>query len=175
MSSTRELMKMKERLRRYLSDHLLGLNDSPHRIALGVGLGVFIAFTPTFGLQILLYLAIASAIGANKISGIGPLFINNPFTLLPLVYGAWRLGAFIMGASSAALPPLAWEGDLALTLGSVTELGVEIWIGSIILGALAAIPAYFAALFAIARYRRRIGEPLPPNASGPESESGAAN
>ena len=92
MSSTRELMKMKERLRRYLSDHLLGLNDSPHRIALGVGLGVFIAFTPTFGLQILLYLAIASAIGANKISGIGPLFINNPFTLLPLVYGRGALG-----------------------------------------------------------------------------------
>lgn len=141
------------RFRRYLQDRLIGLNDSPHRIALGVALGVFIAFTPTFGLQILLYVAIASIIGANKVSGIGPLFINNPLTLMPMYYAAWRLGAFIMGAPSAAAPRIAREGEFALTLGSVAELGIELWIGSVVLGAIAAIPAYFLVLLAIARFK----------------------
>lgn len=148
-------MKISERLRGYLKDHLLGLNDSPHRIALGVALGVFIAFTPTFGLQILLYLGIASAIGANKLSGIGPLFINNPLTLLPMYYGAWRLGGFMMEAAGSPLPPIAWEGDLTLMLGSITDIGIELWLGSVVLGIIAAIPAYFIAIIAVERFRRR--------------------
>lgn len=157
-SSDRERMKslkpLQQLLKRRVFEPILGLSDSPHRIALGVALGVFIAFTPTFGLQILLYLAIASAIGANRMSGIGPLFISNPITLVPLYYGAWRLGALVLGESIAALPPPLVQPEGTLTMASIASVGIELWIGSFILGGVAAVPAYFASRCAVERFRQ---------------------
>ncbi|NLE49006.1 MAG: DUF2062 domain-containing protein [Sandaracinaceae bacterium] len=87
-------------------------------------------------------------------SGIGPLFISNPITLVPLYYGAWRLGALVLGESIAALPPPLVQPEGTLTMASIASVGIELWIGSFILGGVAAVPAYFASRCAVERFRQ---------------------
>jgi hypothetical protein len=84
------------RLQQIVFHNILHLDDTPHRIAWGVFIGAMIAFTPTLGLQILLYLPIAALLRANKVSGIPILFISNPFTAVPLYYTTWSVGAAVL-------------------------------------------------------------------------------
>jgi uncharacterized protein (DUF2062 family) len=155
--------------------NVLGLDDTPHRIALGVALGWVVAWTPTIGLQIVIYFALAALLRANKIAGLPPLFVTNPVTAVPIYYAAWRLGAWVMGdldevagaALAARIRDLArlseepfstalW-GDLART---ILDLGVNLWVGCALVGFVAGVPSYFATKaavrgFRMARARRR--------------------
>src|SRR5690606_17221590 len=80
-----------DKFRQVLVHNILGLDDTPHRIGLGVLLGFLVAFTPTLGFQIIMYVALAALIRANKLSGIPILFISNPFTAVPLYWFVWKV------------------------------------------------------------------------------------
>ncbi len=86
-----------ERLRRTIVHRILGVGDTPRRIAWGMFLGTMVGFTPTLGFQIMIYLALATLLRANKISGIPILFISNPLTAVPLYWSCWRVGAWVLG------------------------------------------------------------------------------
>ena len=78
------------RTRRFLIVKVLHANDTPHRIALGIAIGVFIGLTPTVGLQMIIALALATALRANKVVCIPMVWITNPVTLVP-IYSAWAV------------------------------------------------------------------------------------
>lgn len=151
---------------------ILGLDDTPHRIAWGVLLGTVVAFTPTIGFQIAIYVTLATLLRANKISGIPVLFVSNPFTAIPLYWFIWRVGALLVpgGDTSAAeirtqlrrmaQSDLTWQnaftwsfwGEIGRT---VVDMGVELWIGSFVIGLLAGIPLFFVSYWGVMEYRRR--------------------
>lgn len=110
------------RLQQIVFHNILHLDDTPHRIAWGVFLGTMIAFTPTLGLQIVLYIPIAALLRANKISGIPILFISNPFTAVPLYYTTWSVGAAVLHPEKEVTQATikTWLGDTghALTHGT---------------------------------------------------------
>ena len=58
-------MKLWTRLKNVVVSGILGLDDSPQRIALGVFLGFVVAMTPTLGLQIVIYVALAALLRVN--------------------------------------------------------------------------------------------------------------
>lgn len=151
------------RLKQIVVHNILHLDDTPHRIAWGVFIGSIIAFTPTLGLQILMYIPIAAMLGANKVSGIPILFISNPFTAVPLYYTTWKVGALVLhpesevtrdtihgwlGSTGRALkndgPGRLLEGDFwhdaARLLAST---GAELWVGGLLCGIVFAGPTYF--------------------------------
>ena len=99
------------RLQQIVFHNILHLDDTPHRIAWGVFIGAMIAFTPTLGFQIVLYLPIAALLRANKVSGIPILFISNPFAAVPLYYTTWSVGAAASrkGSHTSHDQDLAWE------------------------------------------------------------------
>jgi hypothetical protein len=47
----------------------LMLDDTPHRIALGIAIGVFVAWTPTVGVQMLAVIPIAFLLGSEPDRG----------------------------------------------------------------------------------------------------------
>ena len=49
---------------------VLHADDTPHRIALGVAIGIFVTFTPTLGFQMILVAVIATLLRANKFVGL---------------------------------------------------------------------------------------------------------
>jgi len=48
-----------KRLKRFLVHNVLHVDDTPHRIALGVAIAIFVTWTPTIGFQMLLTIALA--------------------------------------------------------------------------------------------------------------------
>jgi len=75
---------------------MLMLDDSSHRIALGAAIGVFIAMTPTVGIQMLLVLALAMLARRwfrfNKMAALLAVYISNPLTVVPIYWFGYKLG-----------------------------------------------------------------------------------
>ncbi len=167
--------RVEQWLRNVLVHRILGVEDTPNRIAWGVFLGFVVGFSPTLGLQILLYVALATLFRVNKISGIPIIFISNPFTAVPLYYFNWQVGRFLLsGASfhiqqeqgdsmripnqahadeldwSSLLEPESWQSLWAV----LVNLSLDLWLGSLVMGVFTGIPGYFLTLWAVGRYRR---------------------
>lgn len=91
---------------RYQKVSIQRQKDSPHRLAGGVAIGVFIGFMPTFG-QPLLAILFAWLLGFHMIAATITTFLGNPWTF-PFIW-AWcyQLGHWMMGTENyTALPNL---------------------------------------------------------------------
>jgi len=81
----------------YFVHRLKRLPDSPHKIALGFACGIFVCFTPFFGLHVLLAALLALVIRGNVLAAlIGTLF-GNPFTFPVIGTICYRFGHFLLG------------------------------------------------------------------------------
>lgn len=82
---------------RYLYLKLIRANDSPHKAAMGMALGVALGIFPTFGAGTILAIVLASLFKWNKASALLGSMIMNPFTT-PFVWSASAfLGSFLTG------------------------------------------------------------------------------
>jgi uncharacterized protein (DUF2062 family) len=91
---------MKQRLKR-LRDKLLGINDSEHRIALGMGLGLFLGVLP--GTGPIAAVTSAALLRVNKAAALaGALLVNTWINVVTFPL-ALAIGAFLFGIEPAAL------------------------------------------------------------------------
>ena len=125
LQSSRHLQVLGELLH---DNNLWHLNR--HSASLAVFIGLFCAFLP-IPMQMLLAAALAILFHANLPISVVLVWISNPFTMPPLYYGTYKLGAALMGLPAKKI-------RLPVDLHSfVTELGM-IWqpllLGSLICG-----------------------------------------
>lgn len=81
----------------YVLHRLRRLPDPPHKIARGVAAGVFVCFTPFYGLHFVLATIITLAMQGNIIAALLATFFGNPITFpiiaaISLELGTWMLG-----------------------------------------------------------------------------------
>jgi uncharacterized protein (DUF2062 family) len=130
------------------------LHDTPHRLAMAFAVGVFIAFSPTFGLHILSCLLVAWAFRLSKLVLITATFINNPWTIVPLYGFCIWFGSKLTG-SAIGMPQIAWD---ELTLASAyAVIQPYFWpfiVGTLVVGAIAAVMAYLIIYRLVVRYRK---------------------
>ena len=81
---------------------LLHLHDTPRRTAAAFALGVFFSFSPFLGLQILLAMSLAFALGLNRLAVFAGLNANLPWVIVPWYAGTTAIAAALLGV---ALPP----------------------------------------------------------------------
>ena len=165
------------RVKRLVVHYILQLDGTPHSIAMGVFMGFLLGMTPTIGLQMVSYFGIAALIGANRVSGLLPIWISNPFTAVPLYYFNWRVGVFVMtgqldgsGRSQEELAAVLADApgqDLPfferitsaefweLLFDLFVALGVELWVGCIVVGLVTGVLGYWATYQGVKAYRRR--------------------
>ena len=157
---------------RFIEFRVLHINDTPHRLALGIACGLFVAWLPLYGLHILLVLAFAQLCRANKFTSLLTVWINNPLTLLPIYYLNYLLGVTVKGlfvpAERLSLQELRelfgpavgfmelfhasfWVNLWKLSL----RLGVELSIGGIIIGAIVAGIGYYVTYKIVASHREK--------------------
>lgn len=74
---------------------IVTLHGSPKAVALGTAIGVFIAFTPTVGFQMLLGAFVATLFGASRPAAMIPAWITNPVTIPPIYTFTYWLGKFL--------------------------------------------------------------------------------
>jgi uncharacterized protein (DUF2062 family) len=138
---------------------ILGVDDTPHRIAWGVFLGSVVAWTPTIGLQIVLYVAVATLLRANKVSGVPILFFTNPVTAVPVYWFAWRVGCAALGrpadvAGLTSAPPDLGAASLAEIGQALFGMGAELWTGCLVLGVLTGVVGYAMTYWGVLAFRR---------------------
>ena len=76
---------------------------SPYQRACGLGLGVFSACFPFFGLQTLIGIFLAKIFNANSLLAAVGTWISNPITYLPLYLFNYRIGEFILDEEKTSL------------------------------------------------------------------------
>lgn len=160
--------------RKFMYRRVLHADDTPHRIALGVALATFVAFTPTVGIQTLLALGVAALFRANKAVCIPIVWITNPVTMGPIYAACWWLGAMLTPGPAkvdftaieqrlreAAASDAGWWSQIfsyefwAGIFGLMLELGAELWIGCLVVGVFFGVVLYFVSYYGIIGYRRR--------------------
>jgi uncharacterized protein (DUF2062 family) len=106
---------VRDALRR-LTDYLARLPDTPERLAFAFGLGAFLGFSPFVGLQTLLGLGVAYAMGLSRVAVVAGTWVNLPW-LVPVYYVlATEAGARLLGMDS----PSTLAGDMT---AAITESG----------------------------------------------------
>ncbi len=106
------------RAAQYVIHRVRRLPDAPHRIGRGVFAGVFISFTPFFGLHFLGAAGIAWLIRGNILASLLATFFGNPLTTPVIAYTAVELGHLILGSHGA----ISFEQILNAFSGATTEL-----------------------------------------------------
>ncbi|MDP1768176.1 MAG: DUF2062 domain-containing protein [Nitrospirota bacterium] len=144
---------------RSLLKQVLHLRESPQRTALAFAIGVFIAFSPTYGLHTAMVLFCTWALGLNFLALMVGAFINNPWTIVPILGATYWVGALLLGRSDG--PSFDWH-DLSFTAiyEQVMPYAVPFFLGGLVLSLLGAVLAYPLAYYFLARHRR--AHPLDP-------------
>ena len=139
-----------------LYDRFLKLRGKPREIALGFALGLFIAFSPTMGIQIAIAVFLASIFKWSKISAALAVQITNPLTA-PFIYGlTYRLGAQFLGLeNSFKLGDQIRLETILEMFGRAPGIFGAMTLGGILVGLPAAGAGYFIAYGIIRRYRTR--------------------
>lgn len=162
------------RIQRPVVRRILHLDDSPHRIALGVFLGFLVGWTPTMGLQIVIYLVLAYALRANRASGLLPVFLTNPITAVPLYFASWRIGRWILHPNGLSATQLAEQRSAisafvdnfqlnrlierdfwSSAMTAFQTFGLELVVGCLVFGLACGLAGYVATYYGVIIYRRR--------------------
>lgn len=81
----------------YIAHRIRRLPDTPHRIALGFACGAMVSFTPFFGLQVPLALALAWLVGGNLFAAFIGQMLGNFATFPFIAWISMALGRRILG------------------------------------------------------------------------------
>ena len=150
--------------------HHCGLDDpsQPHRVALGVALGMFVAFTPTIGFQMVIVLALASVLRANKLVGVPLVWISNPLTIPAIFYAGYSLGRVVLGWPrldplwwrALAEPPSGWWEITVFYWNRVAQIAAPLWLGLVLFGLLAAVASYCVVFYSLRNWQERTNRKL---------------
>lgn len=128
---------------------ILSLDAHPGHIAAGFAVGVFISFTPFFGLHTPLAIALAFILRLNKLTCLTGAWVNTPLTVVPVLAASYKLGRVLQGKSIKELTykSLDWH--------SLQPYAKSILLGSSIIGFVAAVSGYFICYWLVTAFRRK--------------------
>jgi len=148
---------------------LMMLNDTPHSIAMGVAVGIFIGLTPTVGVQMLLVVAVSLFIRCNRTVGCAMVWLTNPLTMVPIYFANYMVGTWVLRIAplkidvfgrkiTDAFHHVYWHERLSAMVRAMGRLALDLagplWLGSVLVGGLLALPAYFVVRKGVVAYRR---------------------
>ncbi len=160
----------------YIGHRIKRIPDTPHKIALGFAAGVFVSFTPFFGLHFIFAALVAMAIRGNVLASLMGTFFGNPITFPIIATISFRSGQMILdvGAAESTFGGLksaivngfvgTWQSILSIVglsepaWGQVgyffTSVFFPYLIGGLIPGLIAGVFCYFLARPLVAAYQK---------------------
>jgi uncharacterized protein (DUF2062 family) len=147
-----------------LGGKLLTLRDTPHAIAGGVAIGVFVGFTPLFGIKTLLSLAAAYLLRCNPIAAVIAVSLHDIVTpIWPAVLRVeYDIGFWLLNHPHHLPPKLEMHHihvSEVLKWTTFFHVGLPLLVGSLFLAAPAAACFYFLLLAILKARQSRQGGP----------------
>lgn len=103
----------------YIGHRVKRLPDTPHKIALGFACGVFVSFSPLFGLHFFYAWICARIVRGNGIASLIGTFVGNPLTFPLIAASSFGLGRWITGMRGRE------HGESVM--GAFSEAGAGLW------------------------------------------------
>jgi uncharacterized protein (DUF2062 family) len=145
------------------------VEDTPNRVALAFGVGIFIAFFPVLGIHTLVALGLAFALRLNRVAILAGAWVNNPWTIAPMYTAGTLLGCAMLGVSPTSLAEVDWSlrgrAFYESLLAGLGPLLLPFVVGNLALGAIAAVLVFGILRAVLARRRRAEGAFPPPSPS----------
>ena len=148
---------------------VLLINDTPHRVALGIAIGTFIAYQPIVGIQMITGAFLAMLVRANVTATLPPAWITNPVTIVPIYLTLHWIGNLFLGGEVLTMTDIEGhlqtfndtrtnEGFMAATRCAFQELLESMIypmaIGGLIVGILNGALFYWLTFKAVAAYQK---------------------
>ena len=127
------------------------LKDSPHQIALGFSLGVWVNFIPIMGIHLALAVGLAFLFRSNILASLTGVLVTG----LPLIFPffwflSWYIGSLCFYNFGLTLSTF----EFGSIINSLTEKFLEMMVGSIILFPFVVTILYFPILYLIKFWRK---------------------
>ena len=123
----------------YLMLRILRLKSSNYALAMGFACGVFVSFTPFFGLHFLIAAGLAWLFRANIIIAIIGTFFGNPWTFPFIWFTTYSIGVRLLGTENISGEPnlesLFSDGyNLESLFSGIYNVLMPMFAGSLVLG-----------------------------------------
>ncbi len=133
---------------------VVGIKDSPRKIAISFGIGIFLGMSPVLGLHTVLGILVAWVFRLNKFVTLVGVYVTNPWTIVPIYTFATWLGAKMLGLKHI-LPHIDWHNM------GVTELIRDLQpilppfiVGTVFLGIISSLIGYILIYYAVVKHRK---------------------
>lgn len=147
---------------RYVAYRLRRLSDTPHAVALGFAVGVFIAVTPFLGTHMVVAALVAWAIGGSVVAALLGTFVGNPLTYPVFWYSTYELGNLILGGDEPR-PRIDLSGGIFRTsIEQLWPILKPMTLGAVPVGLALAALSYALVKPMVDAYRRRRRRGLKP-------------
>ena len=140
---------------RYVVYRLRRLRSTPHAIALGCALGVFVSFTPFLGFHMIIAGTLSWFSRASIVASALGTFAGNPITFPFIWVGAYELGSWALGEVSQIEIVELSAGMLQGSVDQIWTLVMPMAMGGATLGLVAATLTYFPVKKVVEVYQRR--------------------
>lgn len=120
-------------------------HSSPHEIALGMAIGVFIGISPLYGFHIMMaVIAALSMKHVNKVAIFLGMNISLPPTIPFITWAGYSIGRRLLGS---AYPPLGWDAFRDISSETFYRFFYALSVGSLVLGTVLSGLFYFLTLW----------------------------
>lgn len=138
-----------------------GFRGSPEAIAGGFSLGIFLALTPTIGVQLIIAVFLATMLKVSRPAALIAVMVTNPLTVPPIFTFNYWVGSFFLNGPSvtevyrhfmqiaAQMAKLnAWEVGAQIRAFAETgqEMLIPLLLGSLIVALFSSIISYYVLL-----------------------------
>lgn len=145
------------------------LQGSPHYVAFGMAIGVFMAVTPTIPFHTIGAISLAFLLKASKPAAVLGVWVSNPVTVVFLYYACYKTGFLFFNVSGSTFSSIEnlihqMESDIKfsekmayLTFFLKTQMRTFLImnVGGIILGIPSGVCAYFLTKYAMKQWRKK--------------------
>lgn len=138
---------------RYWYLRIVRIKASPHTVARGMAVGVFVGCLPVIPFQTVIALALAVVLRCNKLAAALGTWVSNPLNVPFFYYGLYKVGIFFIPQCHVSID----FKHLALRemLRQGQELVVVMTVGGVVVGIPASILTYFLTLRLVRLYHAR--------------------
>jgi uncharacterized protein (DUF2062 family) len=141
---------------------LLQQQGTPHQTSLAFAIGVFIAFFPVLGIHTAIALLVAFYFRLSKVALLAGCWLNNPWTIAPMLSGGTLLGCALLGMPLSDLRAIEWElsgwAFYSSLWRSLRPYLLPFVVGNLFLGVLSGALAYLALRLVLERRRQPVAQ-----------------
>jgi uncharacterized protein (DUF2062 family) len=149
---------------RQMARLVLQVDDSPRRVALAFGIGMFISFFPVLGTHTIVGFVVAFVFRLNRVAVLAGAWMSNPWTIGPMLTGGTLVGCALMGISPKSLGAVDWSlTGTAFFDSLIAGFRPLLWpfvLGNLLTGVVAGFTAFFV-VNAILKSRGSSDQPEP--------------